>query len=117
MYQGLYGDIKIFRLLKFVWIKWPITPKNLKRHFDKKNVDRNIQVPALILSTLLLSKTDIGFKRFFRKIGTLFKLCDFKHRGLPYISRSSSPTISHSGLILVLCASQITILSDFIIAD
>ena len=29
------------------------------------NVDRNINVPDLILSTLLLSKTDIGLKRFF----------------------------------------------------
>ena len=36
------------------------------------NVDRNIKVPDLILSTLLLSKTDIGLKLFFRKIGTLF---------------------------------------------
>ena len=31
------------------------------------NVDRNIKVPDLILSTLLLSKTDIGLKRFFAK--------------------------------------------------
>ena len=31
------------------------------------NVDRNIKVPDLILSTLLLSKTDISLKRFFAK--------------------------------------------------
>ena len=31
------------------------------------NVDRCIQVPDLILSTLLLSKTDIGLKSFFAK--------------------------------------------------
>ena len=31
------------------------------------DVDRNIKVPDLILSTLLLSKTVIGLKRFFRK--------------------------------------------------
>ena len=31
------------------------------------DVDRNIKVPDLILSTLLLSKTDIGLKRFFAK--------------------------------------------------
>ena len=29
------------------------------------NVDRNIKVPDLILSTVLLSKTDIGLKLFF----------------------------------------------------
>ena len=45
------------------------------------NVDRNIKVPDLILSTVLLSKTDIGLKRFFRKIGTIFELCDFKNGG------------------------------------
>ena len=31
------------------------------------NVNRNIKVPDLILSILLLSKTDIGLKRFFAK--------------------------------------------------
>ena len=31
------------------------------------NVDRNINVPDLILSTILLSKTNIGLKRFFAK--------------------------------------------------
>ena len=31
------------------------------------NVDRNVEVPDLILSTLLLSKTDFGLKRFFAK--------------------------------------------------
>ena len=31
------------------------------------NVDRKIKVPDLILSTLLLSKIDIGLKRFFAK--------------------------------------------------
>ena len=41
--------------------------KNERRHFDKMDVDRNIKVPDLILSTLLLSKTDIGLKRFFAK--------------------------------------------------
>ena len=41
--------------------------KKLRRHFDKMNVVRNIKVPDLILSTLLLSKTDIGLKRIFAK--------------------------------------------------
>ena len=53
-----------------------------KRHFDKMEIDRNIIVPDLILSTLLLSKTVIGLKRFFFffcKIGTIFELCDFKN--------------------------------------
>ena len=31
------------------------------------DVDRNIKVPDLIWSTLLLSKTDIGLKRLFAK--------------------------------------------------
>ena len=41
------------------------------------SVDINIKVPDLILSTLLLSKTDIGLKRFSQK-STIFELCDFK---------------------------------------
>ena len=46
------------------------------------SVIRNIKVPDLILSILLLSKTDIGLKRFFfRKTGTIFYLCDFKNGG------------------------------------
>ena len=79
------------------------------------NVDRNIKILDLILSTILLSETDIGLKRFFfRILGTIFELCDFKNGGC-FISRRSSPTISHNGLILVLLARQITVLSDFII--
>ena len=34
--------------------------KNQRRHYDKMNVDRNIKVPDLILSTVLFSKNDIG---------------------------------------------------------
>ena len=46
------------------------------------NVDRNIKLHDLILSTLLLSKTDIGLKRgFFAKKGTILELCDFKNGG------------------------------------
>ena len=41
--------------------------KKQRRHYDKINVDRNIKVPDLILSTLSLSKTDIGLKRFLAK--------------------------------------------------
>ena len=40
--------------------------------------DRNIKVPNLILSTFLLSQTDIVLKRFIAKIGTIFELCDIK---------------------------------------
>ena len=36
------------------------------------NVDRNIKVPDLILSTLLLSKTNIDLKRFFSENGHIF---------------------------------------------
>ena len=45
------------------------------------NVDRIIKVPDLILSTVLLSKTDIGLQRFFHKKGTIFELCDFENWG------------------------------------
>ena len=38
-----------------------------RRHFDKMVVDRNIKVSDLILSTLLLSKLEIGLKCFFTK--------------------------------------------------
>ena len=41
--------------------------KKQRRHIDKMDFDRNIKVPDLYLSTLLLSKTDIGLKRFFAK--------------------------------------------------
>ena len=76
--------------------------KNKKRrHFDKMDIDRNIKVPDLILSTLLLSKTDIGLKRFIAKKAQVFNFVTLK-MGLSYISRCSLPTISHSGLILVL---------------
>ena len=46
------------------------------------NVDRNIKVHDLSLSILLLSKADIGLKRFFRKIGIIFELCDLKKIGV-----------------------------------
>ena len=39
--------------------------KNKDVILKKMDVDRNIKVPDLILSTLLLSKTNIGLKRFF----------------------------------------------------
>ena len=75
MYWGLYGDIKVSIINIRLDENGQLRKK--RRHFDKMIVDRNINVPVLILSTLLLSKTDIGLKRFFRKIGTLFELCDF----------------------------------------
>ena len=79
------------------------------------DVDRNIKVPDLILSTLLLSKTDIGLKRSFAKWAQFLNFVTLK-MGVALHSRCSSPTIRHSGLILVLYARQITILSDYIIA-
>ena len=66
--------------------------KKWRRHFDKMDVDRNIKVPILILSSLLLSKTDIGLKRFFRKIGTIFELCGFKNGGcLTFLGAAHQP--------------------------
>ena len=38
-----------------------------KINFEKMKVDRNIKLPDLILSSILLSKTNLGFKTFFRK--------------------------------------------------
>ena len=42
------------------------------------NVDRNIKVPDFILSTLLLSKPDIGLKRFFAKYAHFFNFVTLK---------------------------------------
>ena len=43
-----------------------------KTSFDKMNVDINIKVTDLILSNLLLSNSDTGLERFFRKLGTSY---------------------------------------------
>ena len=46
--------------------------KQIKLHFDKMHVGRNLKVPDLIVSTLSLLKADICLKRFFfRKIGII----------------------------------------------
>ena len=42
------------------------------------DVDRSIKVPALILSTLLLLKTDIGLKRFFAKLAQFLNFATLK---------------------------------------
>ena len=42
------------------------------------DVDRNIKVPDLILSTPLLSKTDIGLKRFFAKQAQFLNIVTLK---------------------------------------
>ena len=42
------------------------------------NVDRNIKVPDLLLSTILLSKTNIGLKRLFRKIDQFLNFLTLK---------------------------------------
>ena len=42
------------------------------------NVDRNIKVPDLLLSTILLSKTDIGLKRFFAKYAQFLNFVTLK---------------------------------------
>ena len=42
------------------------------------NVGRNIKVPDLILSTLLLSKTDIGLKRFFATLAHFLNFVTLK---------------------------------------
>ena len=48
------------------------------------NFYRNIKLPDLIESALLLPKTDIGKKKqknFFSKIGKILYFCDFKNGG------------------------------------
>ena len=42
------------------------------------NVDRNIKVPDLLLCTILLSKTDIGLKRFFAKYAQFLNVVTLK---------------------------------------
>ena len=42
------------------------------------NVDRNRKVPDLLLSTILLSKTDIGLKRFFAKYAQFLNFVTLK---------------------------------------
>ena len=42
------------------------------------DVERNIKVPDLILSILLLSKTDIGLKSFFAKYAQFFNFVTLK---------------------------------------
>ena len=39
--------------------------KNLKTSLRQMKVDRNIELPVLILSSILFSKTDVGLKRCF----------------------------------------------------
>ena len=71
----------------------PNYAKNKDVILKKMDVDRNIKVPDLIMSTLLLSKADIGLKRFFRKIGFFFfKFYDFKNGGcLTFLDAARQP--------------------------
>ena len=90
--------------------------KKLRRHFDKMNVDRHIKFPVLILSSFLLSKTDICLQRFFHKICTIFEFCDFKNRDcLTFLVAARQPYVT-AVFFWVLYARKITVLSDFIIA-
>ena len=79
------------------------------------NVDRNIKVPALILSNPLLSKADIGLKRFFAKKAQFLNFVILKmgvalHFSLQLANHKSQRSD------LVLYARQITCLSYFIMA-
>ena len=79
-------------------------------------VDRNMKLPDLILSTILLSKIDGCLKSFFRKKAQFRNSVTLKMRVALEFSLQL-PTISHSGLILVLYARQIMVLSDCILAE
>ena len=49
------------------------------RHLVVMNGDRNMNLPDLTLSTILLPKTDIGINFFFRKNDKIFELRDFRN--------------------------------------
>ena len=81
MYWGLYGDNKKFSIINIRLDKNGQLRKKIKTSLRQNKVDRNIKLPDLILSTISLSKTDVGLKVFFRKIGTILELCDCKIGG------------------------------------
>ena len=51
--------------------------KNQWRHVDVMNVAGGLKLHNLILSFLLLSRTNIGSKTFFRSLWKVWVLCDF----------------------------------------
>ena len=116
MYWGLYGDIISVRWLIFVWIKMANNAKKLKTSFWQNKRWQKHKSIWFDFVYHFAFKNRYWFKMFVLKIGTIFFNFVTLKWGLPYISSCSSPTISHSSLILVLYARQITVLCDFIIA-
>ena len=77
--------------------------KNKRRHFDKMNVDRNINVPDLILSTIVLSKTDIGLKRFFAKKAQFLNFVTLKMGVALHFSLQLANNRSHRSAFSAVC--------------
>ena len=73
------------------------------------NVVRGLKLRDLILSFLLLSRTNIGSKTFFRSLWKVWVLCDFLKN-----NRDETAIISHSVSISILNASLLTELVNFI---
>ena len=55
----------------------PITSKTTLRHLDEMNFTRCLKLHDLILSFLVLSRTNIGSKTFLRSLWKVLILCDF----------------------------------------
>ena len=76
MYWELYGDIKSFQLLIFVWIKRAnYVQKKLTTSLRQNESWQKHNIAWFDFVNLF------GFKRFFRKIGTILELCDIKNGG------------------------------------
>ena len=81
MYWGLYGDIKSFRLLIFVWIKMDNYAKTLKTSFGQNERWQKHKSTWFDFVYPFALRNRYWFKTFFRKKGTNFELCDIKNWG------------------------------------
>ena len=116
MYCWLYGDIIFFLFLLFLWLKMANYAKKLKTSFWQNERWQKHKSTWFDFVYPFAFKNRYWFKTFFSQNRHNFWTLWHLKWGLPYNYRCSSPTISHSGLILVLYAKQITVLRDFIIA-
>ena len=78
------------------------------------NVARGLKRYDLILSFLLLSRTNIGSKTFFRSLWKVWVLCEFFEFELSQNYRDVTAIISHGVSFFLLNASLMTTLVNFI---
>ena len=78
MYWGLYGDIKSFWLLIFIWIKMANYTKTLKTSFGQNERWQKHKSTWFDFVYPFALRNRYWFKTFFPKIGTIYELCDFK---------------------------------------